>query len=59
MRFLVTLLFLATVFIFANAAWQHFAARFGRPLARHRLEHDAIESRLGELEERVVGRRKR
>ena len=59
MRFLVTLLFIATLFIFANAAYQQLAARFARPLARHRREHDAIEARLEELEERVPERRNR
>jgi hypothetical protein len=59
MRFLVTLLFIATLFIFANAAYQQLVARFGRPLARHRIEHDAIQSRLEELEARVSAEKKR
>jgi hypothetical protein len=59
MRFLVTLLFIATLFIFANAAYQQIVTRFGRPLARHRIEHDAIESRLEDLEERVSEQKKR
>lgn len=53
MRLLVTLLFLATLFIFLNAGWNYLSQRLGRPLIKHRLEHEAIEARLEELEGRT------
>jgi cytidylate kinase len=51
-RLIVALLFIATVFIFLNAGWTYLSQRLGRPLVKHRLEHEAIEARLEDLETR-------
>jgi hypothetical protein len=53
MRLLVTLLFLGALVVFLWTGLQYLMSRFARPLDEHRREHDQIQHRLGDLEQRL------
>jgi hypothetical protein len=50
LRILVTLIFLAALAVFLRMGIRAISAHFGRPLARHRVDHERIEARLEALE---------
>ena len=53
MRLLVTLLFLGALVVFLWTGLQYLMSRFARPLDEHRREHDQIQDRLEDLEQRL------
>ena len=52
MRLILTLLFFATLALFAWSALQYLMSRYARPLDRHRHERERIQDRLSEFERR-------